>query len=84
MDDRLEDEHDFKKAVSEIELDDDRAAARAKRRDAEIAYEVLAVDASMGMFGMEESVAELMRLAMAQEIMYKLKTSDSEHKEYND
>ncbi len=74
MDDRLEEEHDFKKTIREAaDLGDDRVQrAHADRLDAELAYEALAVDASMGMFGMEESVSELMRLAMTQELLYKL------------
>lgn len=79
MDDRLEEEHDFKRTIREAaDLDDGDRRARAKRREAEFAYEVLAVDASMGMFGMEESVADLMRLAMAQELLYKLDAPDGD------
>lgn len=72
MDDRLEEEHDFKKTLKEAaDLDDVHDLARAKRLDAEIAYEALAVSSSMGMFGMQEAVPELMSLELAREMLYK-------------
>lgn len=73
MDDRLEEEHDFKKTLREAkDLDGDaHAFERARRLDSEMAYEALAVSSSMGMFGMEESVADLMSLELAQEMLYK-------------
>lgn len=68
----MEEEHDFKKTLKEAaDLDDTHAIDRAKRLDAEMAYEMLAVSSSMGMFGMQEAVPELINLELAQEMMYK-------------
>lgn len=73
MDDRLEQEHDFKKTIREAaDIDGDRRIAqRSKRLDAEMAYETLAVNASMGAFGMDETVGELIGLQMTEELLYK-------------
>ena len=73
-------EHDYKDTLKEITYAEDNAKAeeeRAKRIDAEIAYEALAVSSSMGMFGMDQEVSELMQLQLAQEVLYK------EQAEYN-
>ena len=68
----MEEEHDFKRTLREAkDLDRDERVNHARRLDSEMAYELLAVNSSMGMFGMEESAAELMRLQMAQELLYK-------------
>ncbi len=50
---------------------DAHADQNAKRVDAEIAYETLAVDSSMGMFGMQEQTANLIQLQLASEMLYK-------------
>ncbi len=72
MDDRKEEEHDFKKTLRSLPSDNGAdALMRDRKSDAEFAYETLAVNASMGMFGMEENLSELMRLQMAQELLYK-------------
>ena len=73
-------EHDYKDTIDEINNAEDNAKAeeeRAKRLDAEIAYEALAVSSSMGMFGMDQEVSELMQLQLSQEVLYK------EQAEYN-
>ena len=67
-------EHDYKDTLKDITYAEDNAKAeeeRAKRLDAEIAYEALAVSSSMGMFGMEQEAAELIQLQLAQEVLYK-------------
>lgn len=68
----MEEEHDFKRTLKEAaDLDDAHAYQRAKRLDAEMAYEMLAVSSSMGMFGMQEAVPELINLELAQQMLYK-------------
>lgn len=73
MDDRLEEEHDFRKtieAAAELGVDPHEQHAKERLED-EIAYEMLAVNSSMGMFGMEETAADLMQLELAREMLYK-------------
>lgn len=73
MDDRLEEEHDFRKtieAAAELSVDPHEQHAKERLED-EIAYEMLAVNSSMGMFGMEETAADLMQLELAREMLYK-------------
>ncbi len=41
-----------------------------RKNDAELAYELLAVNSSMGMLGMEETNANLIQLELAAEIMH--------------
>ncbi len=86
MDDRYEEEYDFKRTIREAaDLDSDiRALERARKLDAEIAYETLAVNASMGMYGTDDTVANLMQLGMAEELLYKLKLNEGDAPEYND
>lgn len=67
--------HDWRDTVQEAtgtNAIEEREADRAKRRDAEIAYEGLAFAASMGMIGMEEQTAHLVQLNMAQQLAYDL------------
>lgn len=82
MDDRYEQEHDFKKTIREAkDLDGDpRAFERARKLDAEIAFETLAVTASMGAYGMEDEVAGLMQLGMSEELLYKMKLNEKNDK----
>ena len=67
--------HDYKDTIDEINNAEDSAdAARAaKQRDAEIAYEALAVSSCMGACGMEDELAELLQLQLTQEVLYKTK-----------
>lgn len=44
--------------------------AKKHRIDRELAYELLAVNSSMGMLGMEETGANLIQLELAAEIMH--------------
>lgn len=68
-------EHDYKDTIDEINNAEDNAEAakRAARRDAEIAYESLALSSAMGMDGMEDELAELLQLQLTQEVLYKTK-----------
>lgn len=66
-------EHDYKDTLNEINnAEDKNQAAKAARRDAEIAYETLAVSSFMGEVGMEEQLAELIQLQLTQEMLYKM------------
>ena len=73
MDDRLENEHDFKDTIREAaDVDEDvHERHRRERLDSEIAYEMLAVSSAMGMYGMEETATNLMQLELAREMLYK-------------
>lgn len=73
MDDRLENEHEFKDTIrAAADVDEDvHERHRRERLDSEIAYEMLAVSSSMGMFGMEETAANLMQLELAREMLYR-------------
>lgn len=67
-------ENDYKDTINEINNAEDNAekALQAdKRRDAEIAYETLAVSSCMGMLGMEDEMAGLLQLQLTQEVFYK-------------
>lgn len=73
MDDRLEEQHDFRKtieAAAELGIDPHEQHAKERLED-DIAYEMLAVNSAMGMFGMEETAADLMQLELARELAYK-------------
>ena len=73
MDDRLEEQHDFRKtieAAAELGVDPHEQHAKERFED-DIAYEMLAVNSAMGMFGMEETAADLMQLELAREMIYK-------------
>ncbi|MDE5562230.1 MAG: hypothetical protein K2J01_01635 [Clostridiales bacterium] len=73
--------HDYKDTLNDIlyaEDKDERAKQSAKRRDAEIAYEALAVSSSMGTYGQDETLAELMQLQLTQEVLYKTKQENGE------
>lgn len=56
--------------VEETEHERIRDDARMRKNDAELAYELLAVNSSMGMLGMEETNANLIQLELAAEIMH--------------
>ena len=66
--------HDYHDTLDEIVNAEDKAKQAqqaADHKDAEIAYETLAVSSSMGMFGMEQEAANLIQLQLAQEVLYK-------------
>lgn len=69
----MENEHDFKDTIREAaDVDEDvHERHRRERLDSEIAYEMLAVSSAMGMYGMEETAANLMQLELAREMLYK-------------
>lgn len=74
-------EHDYKDTIDEINHAEDKseqANEAAKRRDAEIAYESLAVSSCMGACGMEDELAELLQLQLTQEVLYKTKEENGE------
>ncbi|MCH5155120.1 MAG: hypothetical protein J1F69_00790 [Clostridiales bacterium] len=67
-------EHDYKDTLNEIIYAEDNAQSAkeaARRRDAEIAYEALAVSSSMGALGQEDELVGLMQLQLTQEVLYK-------------
>lgn len=73
--------HDYKDTLNDIlyaEDKSDEARKQAKRRDAEIAYEALAVSSSMGMLGMEDELSELLQLQLTQEVLYKTQQENGE------
>ena len=71
--------HDYKNTIKEIQNAEDNAQQSNKRRDAEIAYEALAVSSSMGAYGQDETLAELMQLQLTQEVLYKTKQENGEN-----
>ncbi len=74
--------HDYKdtiKEAAEIDTESDvRAVRRARKTDAEIALEMLAVNSSMNMLGMEQPAANLYQLELAQEVMFKYDERDDD------
>ena len=73
--------HDYKDTLNDILYAEDKAATaqnQAKHRDAEIAYEALAVSSSMGMLGMEDELSELLQLQLTQEVLYKTQQENGE------
>lgn len=77
------DKHDYKDTLNEIlhsEDKADQAQKAAKRRDAEIAYESLALSSCMGAAGMEDELAGLLQLQLTQEVLYKTKAENGELK----
>lgn len=73
--------HDYKDTIDEINYAEDKseqANKAAKRRDAEIAYEALAVSSCMGACGMEDELSELLQLQLTQEVLYKTKEENGE------
>ena len=67
--------HDYKDTLNEItyaEDNEEQAQKAAEKRDAEIAYEMLAVSSSMGMLGLEQQTSQLIQLQLAQETLYKV------------
>lgn len=76
-------EHDYKDTLNEILYAEDNAKSdaakeQAKRTDAEIAYEALAVSSAMGMVGMEDELSELLQLQLTQEVLYKTQRENGE------
>ncbi len=82
----MEDEHDFRKTIHDATFleSDDAALMRERHMDADAAYESLALTSSMGMFGMEETAANLMQLEMAQEMLYKFALDAKDDRNYNE
>ncbi|MDE6200726.1 MAG: hypothetical protein K2M47_02435 [Clostridiales bacterium] len=75
--------HDYKDTINEIKYAEDKAEQAKKaadRRDAEIAYETLAVSSVMGAYGQEDELAELLQLQLTQEVLYKTKQENGETK----
>ncbi|MDE6029729.1 MAG: hypothetical protein K2F90_05385 [Clostridiales bacterium] len=74
------DKHDYKDTINAAARAEDEAGqARAAKRDAEIAYEALAVSSSMGAYGQNEDLAELMQLQLTQEVLYKTKSEPDDN-----
>lgn len=75
--------HDYKDTLNDIlyaEDKADQAQRAANRRDAEIAYEALAISSAMGTLGMEDEIAELLQLQLTQEVLYKTQAENGELK----
>ena len=75
--------HDYKDTLDEILYAEDNAKSeaakeQAKRRDAEIAFEALAVNSCMGMLGMEDELSEMLQLQLTQEVLYKTQQENGE------
>ena len=72
-------EHDYKdtiKAITYAEDENETAEDAARRRDAEIGYEALALSSCMGALGMEQEYAELLQLQLTQEVLYNDREND--------
>lgn len=69
----MENEHDFKDTIREAaDVDEDvHERHRRERLDSEIAYEMLAVNSAMGMYGMDDTAANLLQLELAREMLYR-------------
>lgn len=78
--------HDYKDTLNDILYAEDKseqAKQAAKRRDAEIAYETLAVSSVMGAYGQEDELSGLLQLQLTQEVLYKTKAENGESKQNN-
>ena len=67
--------HDYKDTIEQatgISEEEKAEMERNKRRDAEMAFEAMAVASSMGMFGQQDEVSGLIQLELAQEMLYGL------------
>lgn len=65
-------EKNYRDTIKEAKDLDDAHIAGKKRREAEIAYESLAAASSMGLFGSEQEVVELIELELARQLQYHL------------
>lgn len=71
--DIMEKTHDYKdtiKEAAEFEDDGKAAARREQRADAAAAYETMAMTSAMNVLGMEEQMADMLQLELAQELLY--------------
>ncbi len=76
--DKKTEEHINKTIHDAQNVDDDAECVREREEklDSEFAYEALAITSSMGMLGMEEENANLVQLALAQQLLYKSTTEN--------
>ena len=66
------DEQDYHDTIEDAkDLEDGHEAGRRKR-DAELAFEALAAASSMGLFGSEQQVTELIELELARQLCHRL------------
>lgn len=69
----MEKTHDYKdtiKEAAEFEDDGKAAARREQKSDAAAAYETMAMTSAMNVLGMEEQMADMLQLELAQELLY--------------
>ena len=67
--------HDYKDTIEQatgVPEEENAEIEREKRRDAEMAFEAMAVASSMGMYGQQDDVAGLIQLELTQEMLYNL------------
>lgn len=65
--------NDYKNTIEQatgIPEEENAEIERKKRRDAEMAFEAMAVASSMGTFGQQDEVAGLIQLELAQELLH--------------
>ncbi len=60
--------HDYTDTIEEAKDINIEKRPEDKRKDAEIAYEALAASTSMGLFGMEEHVSELIQTELVAQL----------------
>ncbi len=70
----------YLETVNEAKDLDDGHAEGKNRREAEIAYESLAAATSMGLFGSEQELTELIELQLAKQLQYHM-SPDAPHSE---
>lgn len=70
---RMKKRHNYKDTIKEAAgINDDNDDIRRKRKTELFDYEVLAVDCAMGAIGHNQTLANLLQLELAQELMCKL------------
>lgn len=63
--------HDYRDTIEEAkDIDIEPNEAQKRKKEAEIAFEALAASTSMGLIGMEETVAELMQVELSEQLLY--------------
>lgn len=75
------DEHDYYDTLYDAKDLDEGHDEERKRRDSELAFEALAAASSMGLFGSDQQVTELIRLELAQQLSRRLSLNPPEDEE---
>lgn len=66
------------KEATDVDLSAEQVKKREERIDAELGYEALALTASMGVLGMEETNANLLQLEFAEQRMRKTSLDEND------